>query len=104
MYKKSFDLCAYNKMFLIKTKMLVFDMAGTTVNENGIVYKTLYETLKNYGLDVTKREIENWHGANKYEVIEHFLYKSLHLFIKILKSLLSFIPFLNLTFTKLFLL
>lgn len=77
MYKKSFNICAYNKMFLIKTKMLVFDMAGTTVNENGIVYKTLYETLKNYGLDVTKREIENWHGANKYEVIEHFLYKSL---------------------------
>ena len=25
--------------------MLVFDMAGTTINEHGIVYKTLYDTL-----------------------------------------------------------
>jgi len=59
MYKKSFNISVYNKMFLIKTKMMVFDMAGTTVNENGIVYKTLYETLNNYGNIVNFRRKED---------------------------------------------
>jgi len=76
MYKKTFDICKYEKIFSTRTKLLVFDMAGTTVNENGIVYKTLYETLKNYGIDVTKKEIEKWHGANKYHVLEHYLRNS----------------------------
>lgn len=59
MYKKSFNISVYNKMFLIKTKMMVFDMAGTTVNENDIVYKTLYETLNNYGNIVNFRRKED---------------------------------------------
>ena len=59
MYKKSFNISVYNRMFLIKTKMMVFDMAGTTVNENGIVYKTLYETLNNYGNIVNFRRKED---------------------------------------------
>lgn len=73
MYKGTFNICAYDKMFSSRTKMLVFDMAGTTVNENGIVYQTLYETMKKYGLDVSKKDIEYWHGANKYHALEHFL-------------------------------
>ena len=27
-------------------KLLICDMAGTTIQENGIVYKTLYDTIK----------------------------------------------------------
>lgn len=73
MNKVKFNICAYDKMFLARTKMLVFDMAGTTINENGIVYQTLYETMKKYGLDVSKKDIEYWHGANKYHALEHFL-------------------------------
>ena len=57
MYKGTFNICAYDKMFSSRTKMLVFDMAGTTVNENGIVYQTLYETMKKYGLDVSKKTL-----------------------------------------------
>ena len=29
-------------------KMLVFDMAGTTINEKGIVYNTLYDNMKEW--------------------------------------------------------
>tara|TARA_E500000178_G_scaffold44332_1_gene39598 strand:+ start:215 stop:952 length:738 start_codon:yes stop_codon:yes gene_type:complete len=54
-------------------KLLVFDMAGTTVNENGLVYKTLFDTIKDGGIDIEEKEIKNWHGINKSEVIRHFV-------------------------------
>ena len=54
-------------------KMLVFDMAGTTINEKGIVYNTLYDTMKDYGLNVERYEMHMWYGANKYEVLNHYL-------------------------------
>ena len=63
----------YKKLRYNNVKMLVFDMAGTTVNEGGIVYKTLYSTMKDFNLDVKKDDIHHWHGKNKYEVLEHFL-------------------------------
>ncbi len=56
-------------------KMVVFDMAGTVINEGGMVYTTLYETIKNFGLSIKPQDIEPWHGANKYEVLDHFLNK-----------------------------
>ena len=41
---------AYSKFFVPKTtKLLVFDMAGTTIQESGIVYETLHKTLVNCG-------------------------------------------------------
>ena len=30
-------------------------MAGNTINEKGIVYDTLYNTIKDFGLDINKR-------------------------------------------------
>ena len=56
-------------------KLLVFDIAGTTVNEHGIVYETLYTTMNNYGLSVSRNDIQKWHGANKYEVLNNYLDK-----------------------------
>ena len=57
-------------------KMIVCDMAGTTINEGGLVYKTLYNTMNNFNLDVEKQDIQYWYGSNKYEVLEHYLRKS----------------------------
>ena len=52
----------------------VFDMAGTTVNEHGLIYKTLYSTIKNFGLNIkNEKEIERWYGSNKYEVLDYYL-------------------------------
>lgn len=53
--------------------MIVTDMAGTTVNEQGLVYTTLHNTIENYGLPIKSGDIDNWHGASKHEVLEHFL-------------------------------
>ena len=54
-------------------KLIVCDMAGTTVNEGGIVYKTLYETIKQFNIKIDKDEIKNWYGINKTEVLNFFL-------------------------------
>ena len=62
-----------NTTIYTNVNMLVFDMAGTTVNEGGIVYKTLYKTIKEFGIPISEHEIDEWHGANKYEVLTHFL-------------------------------
>ena len=64
-----------NNQVAIPAKILVFDMAGTTINENGIVYKTLYKTIKDYGIEINENELIKWHGANKYDVLNHFLEK-----------------------------
>ncbi len=56
-------------------RMLIFDMAGTVINEEGIVYKTLYNTMMDYRLDVNKEDMYKWHGRNKYEVLTEYLKK-----------------------------
>ena len=53
-------------------KLVVFDMAGTCVDEGGIVYSTLKTVMKANGLDVPDAEFDAWHGANKKEVVAHF--------------------------------
>ena len=54
-------------------KLLVCDMAGTTVEEGGLVYQTLFNVLKEAGVDLTFDEIDAWHGAHKLKVVEHFV-------------------------------
>tara|TARA_B100000886_G_scaffold75754_1_gene49062 strand:+ start:2011 stop:2724 length:714 start_codon:yes stop_codon:yes gene_type:complete len=66
-------LSIYNEKVYKNIKMLVFDMAGTTINEKGIVYETLYDTMSNFGLNVSRNEICKWHGLNKYEVLNNYL-------------------------------
>lgn len=39
--------------------MIIFDMAGTVVNEKGLVYDTLYNTIKAVGLNVTEENVHN---------------------------------------------
>merc|ERR1719326_619940 len=54
-------------------KLLVCDMAGTTVDEQGLVYSTLRACMNDAGLDVSEAEMHAWHGAQKSEVVAHFL-------------------------------
>ena len=53
--------------------MIICDMAGTTINEGGIVYKILYETIKKNNIKIEKNEMKNWYGINKTEVLNHFI-------------------------------
>ena len=53
-------------------KLLVCDMAGTTVDEGGLVYTTLQECMNEAGLGVSNEDMHPWHGAQKSEVVAHF--------------------------------
>ena len=55
--------------------LMVCDMAGTVINEGGLVYKTLYETLKNNNIPVKKSDINDWHGQQKQQVIKIIICK-----------------------------
>jgi phosphonatase-like hydrolase len=46
------------------TSMVVFDMAGTTVDENNVVYKTLHAAIVDAGVAVTLDDVL-FHGAGK---------------------------------------
>jgi phosphonatase-like hydrolase len=48
----------------MKIKMVVFDMAGTTVDEDNVVYKTLQEAIVKHSIPVTLDEVLS-HGAGK---------------------------------------
>eukprot|EP00211_Chloroparvula_japonica_P014726 CAMPEP_0119119124 /NCGR_PEP_ID=MMETSP1310-20130426/752_1 /TAXON_ID=464262 /ORGANISM="Genus nov. species nov., Strain RCC2339" /LENGTH=224 /DNA_ID=CAMNT_0007108539 /DNA_START=6 /DNA_END=676 /DNA_ORIENTATION=+ len=47
-----------------KVKLVVFDMAGTTVDEDNVVYKTLRNAIVKAGCDVTLETVLE-HGAGK---------------------------------------
>ena len=53
-------------------QLLVCDMAGTTVNEAGLVYIVLRESMHDAGLTVSEGDMHEWHGAGKSEVVGHF--------------------------------
>lgn len=52
--------------------LMVCDMAGTTVQEGGLVYKTLQNCMRQGGLEFSDEAFHPWHGAKKEAVIEHF--------------------------------
>ena len=58
---------------LSHTRMLVCDMAGTIIQERGIVYNALFNTVKLINPMIERREINNFYGCNKKEVIDYFV-------------------------------
>lgn len=56
--------------------LMVCDMAGTVVNEGGLVYQILQRSMVEGGLEVSDEAFHSWHGAKKEAVIEHFARES----------------------------
>jgi phosphonatase-like hydrolase len=55
-------------------KMVVFDMAGTTVNENNVVYKTLQKAINEAGFDFTLDQVlAQGAGKEKLQAIKSIL-------------------------------
>jgi phosphonatase-like hydrolase len=54
-------------------QLAVFDVAGTTIEEGGTVYRVLAETVRAAGGDPSADEIETWMGASKREAIQALL-------------------------------
>jgi phosphonatase-like hydrolase len=58
----------------IKIKMVVFDMAGTTVNENNIVYKTVQKAINEAGFNFTLEQVlADGAGKEKLQAIKSIL-------------------------------
>ena len=56
-------------------KMVVFDMAGTTVNENNVVYKTLQHAINEKGFDFSLDQVlAEGAGREKLEAIKNVLW------------------------------
>lgn len=57
-------------------ELVVFDMAGTVVNENNVVYKTLQKAINNKGYLLTLDFVlEHGAGKEKYQAIKDILTK-----------------------------
>ena len=54
-------------------RLLISDMAGTTIQEKNIVYNSLFNTIKMIKPNLMKVEISKFSGHNKIEVIRHFV-------------------------------
>jgi len=58
-----------------KIKMVIFDMAGTTVNENNIVYKTLQKAINEAGHNFTLNQVlAEGAGKEKLQAIKSILH------------------------------
>lgn len=52
-------------MIMEECKAVVFDMAGTTVDEDNIVYKTLQQAIVKHGVSVTLQDVLNAGGGKE---------------------------------------
>jgi phosphonatase-like hydrolase len=54
-------------------KLVIFDIAGTIVQDRGEVMHAFTCSLRARGVPFTDAELEEWKGASKREVIRHFV-------------------------------
>jgi phosphoglycolate phosphatase len=53
-------------------KLVVFDIAGTIIEDHGEVVRAFSSALAINGIPYTEEEIKCWKGASKRQVIRHF--------------------------------
>lgn len=64
----------YIRMAKYTIEMVVFDMAGTTIDEKNVVYKTLRKAINNAGYDFSLETVlENGAGKEKLQAIKDIL-------------------------------
>ena len=56
-----------------KTRLIVLDVGGTIIQDQGDVVRTLIGAMREHGITVSAEEIAPWRGAAKHAVIEHFV-------------------------------
>jgi phosphonatase-like hydrolase len=54
-------------------KLVIFDVAGTIVEDRGEVVGAFSTALEKHGVAHTAAELKEWKGASKQEVIRHFV-------------------------------
>jgi len=53
-------------------KLVIFDIAGTIIQDGGEVVNAFSSALRQNGIPFTEDELKQWKGASKREVIRHF--------------------------------
>ncbi|RBP68178.1 phosphonatase-like hydrolase [Brevibacterium sanguinis] len=53
--------------------LAAFDMAGTTLDEHGDVYRALQRSVESTGTAVSAEDLQTWMGADKVEAIRNLL-------------------------------
>jgi phosphonatase-like hydrolase len=56
-----------------KIRLVIFDIAGTIIQDHGEVVRAFSSALKQNGIPFTESELKQWKGASKREVIRHFV-------------------------------
>ena len=57
-----------------KIELVVFDMAGTTVNEDNVVYKTVQQVINEEGFNISLADVlEHAAGKEKHQAITDVL-------------------------------
>lgn len=54
-------------------ELVVFDMAGTTIQDRGQVIDAFTKALHTNGIQVAPEELQKWRGASKREVLRFFI-------------------------------
>jgi phosphonatase-like hydrolase len=54
-------------------RLVVFDLVGTTVRDDGRVLACFLEAGQRHGLEMTPEEVNAFMGASKRQVLEHFV-------------------------------
>jgi phosphoglycolate phosphatase len=57
-------------------KLVIFDVAGTIVEDRGEVLDAFAEALDKHGIPHTDAELKEWKGASKLEVIRYFVQRN----------------------------
>ncbi len=56
-----------------RIRLVVFDVAGTIIEDHGEVLSSFHAALRKNGIAATDAELAEWKGAAKQEVIRHFV-------------------------------
>ena len=56
-----------------RIKLVVFDIAGTIIEDHGEVIRAFAKALMENGIPFAEDELKKWKGASKREVIRHFI-------------------------------
>lgn len=62
--------------------MIVCDMAGTIINENGIIYQTINKTLLSLGINSSEYDMRKWGGRDKFEIIKDSIHENISCYEK----------------------
>ncbi len=56
-----------------KIKMIVFDMSGTIIKDNFLIYEALYKTIKLIKPNLYRKEVNEFYGCKKEDIISSFV-------------------------------